>query len=283
MNATLLTGDPTWLDLHRSQVDLLWSLRREKERVLTVPSRYGDTGWFDYRPLQPRHYAHLYFLSRDEQDLTRFQERFPDRASWYTAPPRFGKTGHFWPERWFGYILGENPDFPEQVLEDTYACVHQRLDKIDNDDWGNLDSWDVHHWQDLNPVVPEGLIQMAMGTPAAVYHGGILHTSVRYFDPQQRRPGLPQHVAALVDGINPQGISLTLVNTDPLQSRSVIVQAGGFAEHEFTTVTGEGIEETVLNSRYLQVTLGPAAQAQLEFGIKRFAHMPTYAFCPFGA
>ena len=53
-NATLLTGDPGWLDLHRSQGDLLWSLRREEGGKSVVPARYGDRGWFDYRPLKPR-------------------------------------------------------------------------------------------------------------------------------------------------------------------------------------------------------------------------------------
>ena len=53
----------------------------------------------------------------------------------------------------------------------------------------------MHHWQDLNPVIPEGLVQMTMGTPAAVYHGGLLHAGVRYFDPKRRRPGLPEHIA----------------------------------------------------------------------------------------
>jgi hypothetical protein len=291
MNATLLTGDPSWLDLHRSQADLLWSLRKEEEGVLKVPYRYGNVGWFDYRRLQPRHYAHLYFLSLSEDDRGRFLERFPEREARYTALPRFGKAGHFWPERWLGYVLGENPAFPEQVLEDTYACMHQRLDKIDGDDWANPESWDVHHWQNLNPVVPEGLIQMAMGTPAAVYHGGILYASVRYFDPQRKRPGLPEHVAALVEKIEPERITLTLVNTDPLQSRSVIAQAGGFAEHAFTTVrriaTEHGAEKegqtgkTDLDSPYVRVSLGPSAQVQLELEVQRFAHQPTYAFCPF--
>jgi hypothetical protein len=278
-NATLLTGDPAWLDLHRSQGDLLWSLRREEDGATLVPFRHGDAGWFDYRLPQGRHYAHLYFMSRDPEDWARLEERFPNREVWYARPPRFGKSGHFWPERWFGYMIGENPDFPDQVLDDTYRCMQERLDKIDNDDWENLEQWDVHHWQDLNPVVPEGLIQMTMGTPAAVYHGGLLHVSVRYFDPACRRPGLPPDVAALVEAVTDDGITLTLVNTNPLAGREVLVQAGGFAEHRFTEVAkANGCDAVALDDKVIQVNLGPWAQTHLQLKMDRYVNTPTYDF-----
>ncbi|MGC9349711.1 MAG: hypothetical protein ACP5JG_16350 [Anaerolineae bacterium] len=279
-NSMLLTGDPSWLDLHRSQNDVLWDRRKDEDGVTLVPYRHSDSGWLDYRPMQARHYAHVYFMTRDPEDLARVKNRFPNREAWYSAPPRFGKSGHFWPERWFGYMLGENPDFPDQVLEHTYDCMQQRLDKIDNDDWKNLESWDVHHWQDLNPVVPEGLIQMAMGTPAAVYHGGLLQATVRYFDPVRERPGLPKDVAALVEAIEPDGFTLSLVNTNPLAGREVLVQAGSFGEHVFRTVStadGEAIPVTV-DDKVFRVTLGPWSQVRLYVKMDRFVNQPTYAF-----
>jgi hypothetical protein len=280
-NAMLLTGDPTWLDLHRSQGDLLWSLRRDEGGSVRVPFRYGDQGWFDYRTMEPRHHVHLYFMSRDPEDWARLEARFPDREGWTTAPPRFGKAGHFWPERWFGYMVGENPDFPAQVLGDTITCMQQRLDKIDRDDGSKIEEWDVHHWQDLNPVVPEGLIQMAMGTPAAIYHGGLLHASVRYFDPEAGRPGLPDDVAALVAEITPEGVTVTLVNTNPLVARDVVVQAGGFGEHQFTEVRdaeAPASPAVAVNDRYLRVKLAPWSQARLRVTMDRYVNRPTYDF-----
>jgi hypothetical protein len=283
-NATLLTGDPSWLDLHRSQADLLWSLREEKEGTIQVPARHGDQGWFDYRPPIPDPYIRLYFTSQGEEDRARIYERFPNREGW-RGGPRFGKAGSYSPTAWFAYVEGENPDFPEQVLQDTCATINQRLERIERDDW-DVEKWDVHHWQNLNPVLPEGLIQMAMGTPAAVYHGGLLHASVRYFDPHRRRPGLPRHVAALVEKVTPQGILLALVNTDPLQAHDVLVQAGTFGEHMFTEAVvenGSGVEQerVTVDARYLQVRLGPSAQARIRLDIKRYVHQPTYAFPPF--
>jgi hypothetical protein len=277
-NGLLMTGDESWLDLHRSQVDLLWSQRKEQEGGVVVPFRYGQPGWFDFRPERSRHHIHLWFLSRNHADKRRLEEHFPDRRDWYQGEPGFGKAGHFWPERWYGYVSGENPEFPDQVLEDTYNCMTRRLDAIDADDWSRVEDWDVHHWQNLNPVVPEGLIQMAMGTPAAIYHGGLLHACVRYFDPQEKRPGLPEGIAALVKAVDEDGIGLELVNTDPLHERTVVVQAGCFGEHKFTAVrSGEG-QRTRVHDRAFKATLGPWARADLRIGMDRYKSPPTYTW-----
>jgi len=284
-NAMLLTGDPSWLDLHRSQADLLWSLRREEDGVTKVPARHGDVGWFDYRPLLPDHYVRLYFMTQREDDRARLEERFPGWRAWRNEP-RFFKAGAYPPLAWCAYVEGANPDFPERVLEDTYTGICQRLERIERDT-GDPETWDVHHWQDLNPVLPEGLAQMALGTPGAVYHGGLLHTSVRYFDPQRRRAGLPEAVAALVERVEPGAIMLTLVNTDLLEAREVIVQAGAFGEHLFTTAqrvqAAASAEHSLrVESPWLRVRLGPAAQGRLRLGLRRFARTPSAALPPWG-
>jgi hypothetical protein len=293
-NAMLLTGDDRWLDLHRSQADLLWSLRREEDNVIKTPARYGAQGWFDYRPPNPASYIHLYAMTQHEEDLERIKTRFPNREEWHGGDPRFGKAGSYSPTAWFAYLMGEHPNFPTDVLRDTYIGICQRLERAATDSkaersclTGNVAlsmsqaaSWDVHHWQNINPVIPEGLIQMAMGTPAAVYHGGLLHARVRYFDPQCHRPGLPAHVAALVEAIRPDNITLTLVNTDPLKKHTVLIQAGTFGEHQFTDLTLNSGEHIEINEKYLQVILGPSAQTRLKIGMQRFAHTPSYQLPP---
>ena len=121
-----------------------------------------------------------------------------------------------------------------------------------------------------------------MGTPAALYNGGMLQAHVRYFDPTGPRAGLPPHVAALVDRVSADGAHLTLVNTDPVASHPLLVQAGSFGEHEFTDVRaddGHGdAQYQVVNDKHIRVELGPAAQVTLELGMKRFAHKPSYDF-----
>ena len=49
------------------------------------------------------------------------------------------------------------------------------------------------------------LVQTMMGAPHSVYHGGLLRATVRYFDKDRVRPGLPQEVGALVDMLAPDG------------------------------------------------------------------------------
>ena len=95
---------------------------------------------------------------------------------------------------------------------------------------------------------------------------------------------MPEHVAALVDSVDPDAIGLALVNTDPLEGHDVVIQAGSCGEHEFTKVNlegeGEPSETWEVNAPYLHVRLGPSAQARIELGIRRFAHTPSYAFPP---
>ena len=293
-NATLLTGDPSWLDLFRSQADRLWDMRRREDGQLMIPNKHGDQGWFEYVPHASsdtlRLLMHAYAVGRQQQDLDRIDQQYGDRPSPQDGPlPGCGKAGSFRIHEWFEYTVGRNPDFPARALEITHAEMRRRLDRIDSESldwttWRDEPDWqDVHHWQEINPVIPEGLMQMAMGTPTAVYHGGMVHAALRYFDPAARRPGLPPGVAALVDRVETDHIHLHLVNTDILESREVILQAGGCAEHEFTQVRPDDSDAapTPIDGRHIRVRLGPAAQGQLRIGLQRLTHRPTYAWPAF--
>ena len=281
-----MTGDDSHLDLARSQLDMLWELRREEDGRVKVPARHGDQGWFDFRPPDPYLYIHLYYLSQSERDLARLDEVFPDRAAFAGLPPDWGaaKAGICPPMAWFAFTEGKNLGYVDQVVDSTYSSICHSLNRLENDD-SDPETRECYHFQRLNPVLPEALIQMALGTPAAIYNGGMLQTHVHYFDPQRRRPGLPEYVAALVDQVSADGVSLTLVNTDPVAGRDVLLQAGSFGEHQFTGARLEnedGQDQSVaVGDRYLQVYLGPAAQARLHLGLKRFAHRPSYSspFC----
>lgn len=280
-NAMLLTGDDRWLDLHRSQLDMLWDKRKEEDGVQKIPWKHGEAGWFDYRPPHPDFYANLYFMSRKDEDLARLQEVCPEYTDW-RGGQRFSKGGGYGSHGWYAYVAGHNDDYLDQVVDNTYAGMMDRLHKINTDD-DDVESWDVHHWQNLNPVVPEALVQVAMGSPGAIYHGGLLHASVRYFDPDHVRPGLPEGVAAAVERIDADGITLTLVSTDPLSHREVLIQAGGFGEHNFTSASVQKPDSHVdqqldLNGNTLSVILGPSAQTTLRLGMDRYVNTPTYDF-----
>ena len=80
-------------------------------------------------------------------------------------------------------------------------------------------------------VLTKGLTQVALGAPESVYNGGLLRATVRYFDPDRARPGLPRDVSALVDALAPDRVGIQLVNISTSATRTVIVQAGAFGEH----------------------------------------------------
>ena len=79
-------------------------------------------------------------------------------------------------------------------------------------------------------------MQLTWGGPQVLYNGGLQQARVRYYDAELGRPGLPGSVAALVSAIDPEATVVDLVNLDPEQDRTVIVQAGAFAEHTIETV-----------------------------------------------
>ena len=94
-----------------------------------------------------------------------------------------------------------------------------------------------------------------------MHHGNrtlVLHARLRYFDPDSRRPGLPADVAALVEKMSGDETVLTLVNVSPVHKRRVIVQAGAYGEHQFTTATTDATTLNV-NGRHLEVSLEPGA------------------------
>lgn len=275
--AALMTGDMSWLDLCRSQLDMLWSLRREEDGILKVPARHGDAGWFDYRAPDPLYYIHLYYLSQSAEDKARLDEVFPARADFAEFPTDWGaaKAGICPPRAWFAFMEGLYPDYPLAAIESTQDAMGRSLERLAADD-SDPETRHCYHFQNLNPVLPEALVQMAMGTPSALYNGGLLQAHLRYFDPEKKRPGLPEHVAALVEEVSADGARVALVNTDPVAGHSVIVQAGSFGEHLFERVEVDDGEVTEINERWLQFDLGPSTQVRVEISMRRFAHQPSY-------
>ena len=283
MNAVLLTGDMNYLDIPRGQIDRLMDLGKMEDGQLLVPYRHTDEGWTSYRPMVPKHISHLWYISQSEQDRRRI-EQFPQvTTSWLDVEPGRAKGDdlHFGP--WYCYLDGRKPDYPDAILEAQYAEALRRMDVM-RTDYGDPHDWDVHHWQDINPVHTEGLVQLTTGGPQIVYHGGLLHTRLRYFDLGERRPGLPEDVAALVSGITADGLTLELVNTNPSRASQLVMQGGAFAEHAITSAAASAADEgspfaataTVADGR-VKVTLPPGRAIDLQIKMKRYASTPGYA------
>jgi len=280
MNAVLLTGDMSYLDIPRGQIDRMIELGRLEDGRLLVPNRHMDKGWSDYRVLRPEYPIQIWNLSQDPADKARL-ERFPERASmWGQVAPGRGKGDDIHIAPWYRYIEGQNPDYPIKLLEAQWSEVLRRMNKMAQDD-GNPEEWNVHHWQDINPVHTEALVQLTCGGPQIIYHGGLLHVRLRYFDLEQRRPGLPADVSALVDSMEGDSVRVTLVNSNPLCPRRFIAQAGAFGEHTITTAvdllaSGDDGKPVDVHDKHLEINLAPGGMVCLQLGMKRYCNQPTY-------
>lgn len=119
------------------------------------------------------------------------------------------------------------------------------------------------------------LTQLTWGGPQVLYNGGPGQARLRYVDTGRRRAGLPPDIAALVTAIAPERTNVSLVNTGATETRTVIVQAGAFAEHRIETAACDSITRAV-RGPYVTVTLQSATGTDLELTLTLRGFRPQY-------
>lgn len=304
-NAALLHRDMTYMEFPRSQIDVLIQHGIEHNEQLYVPQKHGDPGmgnyvpgpwlqypikneddtalqidgWFEFMPMHPSDVAHLWSMSMASEDQDRAVQiarkvgsKF-DINAWHHTKDQGGRDGG-----WLAYMRGDFPEYPESILNHNLSQVEQRLNFMENDDEDPAGYGDAY-FQRRNPVTCEGLVELTCGGPLPHYNGGLLVTRVRHYDPQQKRPGLPADVAALVTKLTDDTTELELVNLNTTEARDVIIQAGSMGEHNFTTANatdGNGGNTLEVNGTYLQVHLPPNTYIELQVGMERFVNDPSY-------
>jgi hypothetical protein len=249
-----ITGDDTYLDLVRPALDEIIShgkvmpftdadssirskwIPQLAQDVHTptfhVPFRYGDQGWFDHNPMLMAVPTALWHHTAGAGDAARIEQlRAAAGHDWRTVRSFRSKEEGGHEEPWLAFLAGDNPDYPEKILAAAQAQVRHRLTRMERYRDIDVPEADIHLWQQSNPVVTEALVQLTWGGPQVVYNGGLQQARLRYHDATAGRPGLPPSVAALVSSIDPDATVVELVNLDPEHARSVIIQAGAFAEH----------------------------------------------------
>ena len=80
-----------------------------------------------------------------------------------------------------------------------------------------------------------------------------------------------------MERITEEDVTVQLVNLDPVDERTVIVQGGAYAEHQITTVRpgGSATGSTAVDHPHFAVRLAPLAGARLVVGMQRYANQPT--------
>jgi hypothetical protein len=205
--------------------------------TMLVPFRHSDRGWFDYNPMLASIPMALWHHGNAPADRQRLEDlREQSGYDWRIVRSFRGKEEACHEEPWFAFLAGDNPDYPEKILAAAQAQVRHRLARMRACRSVEVSEADIHLWQQCNPVVTEALVQLTWGGPQVIYNGGLQQARVRYYDAGRRRPGLPSSVSALVSSIEPAATVVDLINLHPGEERSVIVQAGAFAEHTIQAV-----------------------------------------------
>lgn len=274
-NALLLTGDQSYTQVLRRQIDNLYAAAKVEKGRTRLPRYYGDSGWYGHHDGESGSALGLLNLRNVEIDV----------YMWALAPsdlarlPRQGETvGQ--DLRWIGYLEGGDPNYPLIALQRGLEEVRQAAARV-RADTGTY-NFPPHATRGSagNPVSTTALINVTLGgnDPGGSTHGPLpLHTQVRHFDPDGRRAGLPQDVAALVERIRPEAVTLTLVNTSPFHYRTVTVQMGAYGEHHSSSVA-IGDRTFPIDAPYFSVRLAPGAGDTLTINLQRYAHQPTLAF-----
>ncbi len=253
-NAVLLTGDLSWLDPWRRQLDKVNSNKKVVDGKTLYPYKYGDDGWYSYKPEPYRAGAgDMYYMTMREDDRRRAG----------SSP-------------WFDYLEGKNPGYPEQILKADFAFVRSRVAKVRADETTPDTRLSDDPLQNATAAA-RSLTELMMGGLYPGRTGMVLHCRLRYFDPIKRRAGVPQDVAALVDKMTADDVAVTLVNLNQSDARTLVVQAGAYAEHEFVELT-DGSGRRRIDAPHFTVKLEPGAGGRLQIKMRRYVHQPTITF-----
>ena len=250
-NALLVTGDQKYVDAWRGMIGAVNSHARADGGKKQYPTMYGADGWYGWRDA-PWNVGAL--------EVWYWSQRPDDRE-------RVGRN------EWLEYLAGRNTGYPEQALERDLKSIQQRVTAMRRDTTPPEKRL-ADNMLDYNPAATESLVQLMWGALLPGREGGLLNARVRYFDSDRQRAGLPEDVGALVSELSDTRAVVTLVNLNRSQRRHVIVQGGGYGEHQLLTVTSGG-KATRIDNPLLSVQLAPGCGATLTLEMKRYANVPT--------
>lgn len=262
-NALLTTGDRKYVDAWRAMIDAVNAHAREIDGRRQYPTMHGADGWYGWKSTPWDVGAlEVWYWSQQRQDLDRLGAATPSDPS-----TSLGATG------WVAFLQGRNAAYAERALERDLKTVAERLGQVRRDTTPPAKRL-ADNMLDYNPATTDSLVRLMWGALPPGREGGLLNARLRYFDPERRRAGVPEDVAALVSEMSDTRTVVTLVNLNPSRARTVIVQGGGYGEHQLIGVTAGG-KTTRIDAPLLTVQLEPRSGQALVLEMKRYANQPT--------
>jgi hypothetical protein len=275
-----MTGDTRWMELPRSQLEVLRKNGKVIDGEFRIPIRFNENGWHRFSRENPSDYVHLWFASQDDRDWDQI-ERLVDAQK--------KKNGRITDRdlEWAYFFRGRNPGFAERALRQDIRTVLRKVAVI-QDEHGDPETWVDNKWINVDPILTDNLVRFSIGGLPIRRQGEMLHSQVRYFDGDRRCSGLPPDVAALVTRIEQDWIEIEVINLNAFEPRQLIVQGGAYGEHRFLSVDFlplENLEEQAdyqsqkeLDAAAFAINLAPGSGSKLKLNIRRYANQPSYDF-----
>jgi len=253
-NALLVTGDRKYVDAWRDMIVAVNAHARQVDGRTEYPTMFGPNGWYSFQR-EPWSVGAL--------EVWYWSMTAEDRARVGANP-------------WVEFVEGKNNAYAESALQRDLDSIAKKVDgmRADKTPPGKRLA---DNMLDLNPAATDAMVRLMFGALVPSREGGLLNARLRYFDPVRRRAGVPEDVSALVSELGDRRTVVTLVNTGTAGPRTVIVQAGGYAEHQIESVEWNGRTERV-NAPDVTVRLAPGAGAKLTLTVRRYASTPTVKF-----
>lgn len=264
-NGLLLTGDQGYIDVLRKQMDLILQAGKVENSQKLLPVMYGDPRGYGYDG-EPEFYQY---------EPVTYSDRLAEIYLWSMNPADLDRVS-LEREPWLAFLQGMDADYPRRAMQSDFEHIRNRMELMRNDTT-TAETRLADYLLGIMPATTKTLSKLMLGGYFANGRVWVLHSRLRYFDPARQRAGLPEDVAALVHQLSDDSVSVTLVNINQLESRDVIVQAGGYAEHQFTQLDIAG-DTWEMNSDTFALRLAPGAGEQLTLKMKRYANTPDLSF-----
>ncbi len=253
-NAIIASGDMHYVDKWGAMLDQINAEARVEDGVTVYPHMFGDEGWYHFTP-EPYAYGalDLYYWSLREQDRARVKDH-----------------------PWVQFLNGENPEYPVAAMSKDFETIRRKIEGGVTKDTLTLDTRLSDNPNHYTPATIGTLIHLMLGGLPTGINAFPLQARVRYFDPIQRRAGLPEDVAALVEKLTPDETVINLVNLNQSEPRVVVIQGGGYGEHQILSAQ-IGDAPLDVNGTWCTVRLEAGCGGKITLKMARYANAPTMA------
>jgi hypothetical protein len=255
-NAILATGDLGYAEKWGRMIDQINEEAKTVNGVVSYPRMFGDEGWYGFVE-EPYSYGALdvYYWTMADADLARVRH-----------------------DPWVRFLRGENPNYPVEALRADFATIREKVSEGIHTESLTTDTRLSDNPNPYNPATVGNLVRLTLGGLPTGNAAFPLQARVRYFDPDLRRPGLPEDVAALVEQMSAEETVVNLVNLNQIEPRSMIVQGGAYAEHRIGVVEIDSADCGAVDAPWCVVRLEAGCGGRLRLKMQRYANAPTMHF-----